>query len=190
LSIEFVESLIGRLETRVQGEDPLPGETSGPAVSQAKVRVSEQMVRVPVLRIQCTRLAKVLYGGLDPSSTQLDETDPAAQVSKVRIWIDRDESPIGVHRLVEASSRQLHISQIGVGRDRARRRGDGFPKCRRSLVIPPVILQYHPALVSTGSIPKGIDCILLTESPADRRPACSSARHPLSRGSMGWMRRR
>src|SRR3989442_14983849 len=131
LSVELVESLIGRLETRVQDEDPLPGETSGPAVSQAKGRVSEQMVRVPVLWIQCTRLAKVLYGGLDPSSAQLDEPDPAAQVSKVRIWIDRHELPVGLHRLVEASSRQLHIPQIGVGRDCAWGGGDCLPKCRR-----------------------------------------------------------
>jgi len=168
LSVELVESLIRRLETRVQGEDPLPGETSGPAVSQAKVSVSEQMVRVPVLGIQFTRLAKVLYGGLDPSSTQLDEPDPAAQVSEVRIWIDRDELPVGLHRLVEASSRQLHIPQIGVGRDRARRRGDGFPKCRRSLVIPPVILQDHPALVRHGSN---------TITRHDRRNICTPPRH-------------
>src|SRR5207249_7079854 len=151
LSVELVGSLIGRLVTRVQGEDPLPGETSGPVVSQAKVCVSEQMVRVPVLWIKFTRLAKILHSGLDPSSTQLDESDPTAQVSKVRIWIDRDESPVGLHRLVEASARQLHVPQISVGRDRARRRGDGFPKCRRSLVIPPVILQDYRALVRSGS---------------------------------------
>src|SRR2546428_3167279 len=150
LRVKLPKPLIGRLETRVQCQGTLPGHASGLEIPKAIVGMSEQMVRMPVPRIQRTRLAKILHRILEPPTAQFDEPYTAVQISKIGKRIDREKVPVGLDRLVDVSSRQLHVPEVAIGPAGARGRCDGFAKCCRSLIITSVALQGHSALVRSG----------------------------------------